>query len=143
MFLSFAVVRIVLIQNVRNYFEQSSGPVDEQVLRIATDVEIHQLHLKVGYDLIALPLLGIGAFVVARRRGWSEAFVIAAGATILTSLLSLAMAYYPSLILSGRIGSPFQSYVTQNVAFATSAVISVAVAAFLFTVIQHKTDQRP
>ena len=82
-----------------------------------------------------------GLFVIGshHRRGWKEATLIGIAASIGTTVLALGMAYYPSLIMSGRIESRFQGYVGQSAAFSIISLAVLIIAAVLLDVAERRS----
>lgn len=118
---TFAAVRIWLISRIETY-----GPKDWH-LRFVTDVAIHSLRLKVGFDAIVLLLAGFAIWVVCSVRRETGAVGIAVGATLISVACSVSVVYYPALILSGRLGSIFSTTLSQTLA-AWAVVTTVLVA---------------
>jgi hypothetical protein len=110
-FSGWSVVRMYLVYRI-----ESDASYPERIPRM-TDVEIHSLSLKVGRDFETLVAVGVSvsliAFLVRRRHAGDVLF----GASM-ASALALGMAYYPALVLSGRLGSPLRTVFSQSAAYS-------------------------
>ena len=127
MFAAWATGRIALSM----YMRREIGYPDV-LLKIATDVEIHSLHFRWGWDLVLFVLLAAVVATLQKLRN-RNVFVPAALATIIAAALSIGMVAYPALTLSGRLSSPFTGVnrtINESIAFAivvTLALVSVVV----------------
>jgi hypothetical protein len=112
----------------------------DAMLTIPTDVEIHSLSIRWGWDLALLVILAvIVATVQVRRR--RPVFVPVIVSSTLTAALAIGMAYYPALTLSGRLSSPFTGVnrsLHESIAFAVVATVVVAALAMLLNVKRHR-----
>lgn len=141
MFASWAMARIALSMYMRT--DINYGDV---LLSIVSDVEIHSLHFRWGWDFAALLFsAAIVAIVqtVRRRRVLVPTTVSAA----LAGVLSFGMVMYPALTLSGRMSSPFTGVdrsVNESVAFAVVAtVVLVGVMTLLALAQREEPPARP
>ena len=115
MFAVWAAARIA----VSIYMQRNVGYADG-LLGLITDVEIHSLRFRWGWDLAALVMFAAFAGIFQKLRG-RPVILPTIVATSLAAALSIAMVMYPALTLSGRITSPFSGInrsLNESIAFA-------------------------
>jgi hypothetical protein len=109
-------------------YARGNPRIAESIWRNVTDVEIHSLQIRLGWDLAVLLLLAIiVVFVQLRRR--RQIMVPVAGSLLLSAMLAVSMVYYPALSLSGRVNSPFigvNRSLHESIAFAAIATAILA-----------------
>jgi hypothetical protein len=127
MFAAWAAARIALAIYMRrdvNYLDALVG--------IASDVEIHSLRFRWGWDLAVFVLFAAAVAVVQKLRR-QAVLVSTISSTLLAAGLSIGMVVYPALTLSGRMSSPFTGVdrsINESIAFAvvvTLTLVSVVV----------------
>lgn len=121
-----AMLRIALIRYIR-----SNPHYDDALLMVVTDVEIHSLQPRLGYDLLAIPLFALFAFFVFRGSRLRESIAAYAVTSAIALMLAVGMACYPAGILGGHLGSRFSTSLSQSVAFAVTAVAGLLLISFL------------
>lgn len=110
------------------------------LLKLATDVEIHSLQIRWGWDLWSFVLFALVAAIVQARRRRSI-FVPAGLSAALAMGLALGMAYYPALTLSGRMSSPFGGLdraFHESIAFAAVVILALGVVMTLLIVLRNR-----
>ena len=130
MFAAWAAMRVML-----SIYLQSNGSHTEALLRIVSDVEIHSLRFKWGWDFAAFAFFAAVAATVqkVRRR---HIVIPAVVATLLAGALSIAMVLYPALTLSGRLSSPFTGVarsLNETKAFAATVTLALVTSALLLS----------
>jgi hypothetical protein len=127
MFAAWAAARIALGIYMRRDIDYLDA-----LLGIVSDVEIHSLRFRWGWDLAVFVLFAAVVAVVQklRRRAMLMPTIVS---TLLAAGLSIGMVMYPALTLSGRMSSPFTGVdrsINESIAFAvvvTLTLVSVVV----------------
>lgn len=106
-FTAWAMVDLILMYHWWSAQEAPPLQMPEYLLRYRSRVEIHSLRFTPGLDLLVLPAAAVFVYIGGRffRRAYSVAAISAA--TVFATILSMMVNYYPALILSGRVSSPF------------------------------------